>query len=80
MTERKFSTILLYSANPHLSHQSATVAGGAKAAGVGLGAGLVASVAAQRAGLKAYRSLTLPLKAFALTYVPLRLSSLECRC
>lgn len=54
--------------SPH-SHQNATVAGGLQAASYGLGAGLVGSLAAQRAGVKAYRSLTLPLKAFALTYV-----------
>ncbi|ORY90926.1 hypothetical protein BCR35DRAFT_109709 [Leucosporidium creatinivorum] len=49
--------------------QNATVKGGLQSAAYGLGAGLVGSLAAQRAGVKAYRSLTLPLKAFALTSV-----------
>ena len=46
-----------------------TARGGFTSGAVGLGAGLAASVAAQRAGFRAYRSLTLPLKAFAVTAV-----------
>ncbi|KAK4703641.1 hypothetical protein P7C70_g2572, partial [Phenoliferia sp. Uapishka_3] len=44
-----------------------TAAGGFKAGSVGLGAALIASFAAQRFGVRAYRQLTLPLKAFAVT-------------
>ncbi|SCV72347.1 BQ2448_3884 [Microbotryum intermedium] len=51
------------------NHQSATVYGGLRAGGIGLGLGVVGSIALQRSGVKAYRSLTLPLKAFALTSV-----------
>lgn len=45
--------------------------GGLRSGAIGLGAGLAASAAAQRYGVTAYRQLTLPLKAFALTYAPL---------
>ncbi|KDE03460.1 hypothetical protein MVLG_06070 [Microbotryum lychnidis-dioicae p1A1 Lamole] len=51
------------------NHQSATVYGGLRAGAIGLGLGAVGSIALQRSGVKAYRSLTLPLKAFALTSV-----------
>ncbi|KAL8279933.1 hypothetical protein RQP46_007783 [Phenoliferia psychrophenolica] len=48
-------------------HYSATVAGGFKTASVGFGTSLAASVAAQRYGVRTYRQLTLPVKAFAVT-------------
>ncbi|KAL8280924.1 hypothetical protein RQP46_006603 [Phenoliferia psychrophenolica] len=50
-------------------HYSATVMGGFKTSSIGLGTTLAASVAAQRYGFRAYRHLTLPVKAFACTAV-----------
>ncbi|GAA5951421.1 hypothetical protein JCM21900_004404 [Sporobolomyces salmonicolor] len=51
------------------AHHSAVVKGGLKSGGIALTGGAVAAVAAQRYGVRAWRGLTLPLKAFALTSI-----------
>jgi hypothetical protein len=50
-------------------HYQATVYGGLKGGALALGAGGAGAFALQRSGNKAFAGLTLPLKAFALTYV-----------
>ncbi|GAA5916886.1 hypothetical protein JCM5296_000739 [Sporobolomyces johnsonii] len=51
------------------AHHTAVVKGGLKSGGIALTGGAVAAVAAQRYGVRAWRGLTLPLKAFALTSI-----------
>ncbi|GAA5928747.1 hypothetical protein JCM3775_004624 [Rhodotorula graminis] len=53
--------------NDQSQHYRATVAGGAKGGLAGLAVGGAGAVALQRAGVKGFTQLTLPLKAFAVT-------------